>query len=236
MRGGAASSGSGQVADRLSPRRSAPRSRGLPAGSRSRCADDDRRRDVAPCGRICSQNGSRHSSTMDDAVLGVVDDVGELVGVQAQVEGVEDAARERDAEVGLEVRSVVPAQRGDAVAGLNAEVDEHLGQAAGAAGEVGVGVAADQAAVGKARDDFAGAEELFGAAENRRQRQREVHHQAVHGADCMPTGSAASMSREPTTRRVTGSRERQTPESVSCKTGLKRAARSGIECALSTSC
>ena len=75
------------------------------------------------------------------AVVGVVDDVGELVGVEAEVEGVEDAAHERDAEVGLEVRAVVPAERGDAIARPDAEIEQGAGEAAGADGEVAVGVA-----------------------------------------------------------------------------------------------
>ena len=52
----------------------------------------------------------------------------------------EDAAHERDAEVGLEVRAVVPAERGDAVAGADAEAERGR-EASGARGEVGVGVA-----------------------------------------------------------------------------------------------
>ena len=102
----------------------------------------------------------------------MVDDVGELVGVEAEVERVEDAAHERDAEVGLEVRAVVPAERGDAVAGLDAEVEQGPGEAAGAVGEVGEGVAVDRL-VGEAPDDFLAAGRLFGAAEDRRQRQRD---------------------------------------------------------------
>ena len=61
----------------------------------------------------------------------MVDDVGELVGVEAEVERVEDAADERNAEVGLEVLAVVPAEGGDAVAGADAEVGQDTGPAAG---------------------------------------------------------------------------------------------------------
>ena len=42
----------------------------------------------------------------------------------------QDAAGERDAEVGLEVLAVVPAERRDAVAGLDAEVFQRAGEAA----------------------------------------------------------------------------------------------------------
>ena len=81
--------------------------------------------------------------------------------------------------MGLEVRAVVPGERGDAVAGADAEVRERAGEAPRANGPVGVGVAM-QRLVRPARHDFAAAEQLFGATEDRREREREVHHQAVH--------------------------------------------------------
>ena len=43
-------------------------------------------------------------------------DVGDVVGVQAEVQGVRDHAADRHADVGLEVLVVVPAERPDAVA------------------------------------------------------------------------------------------------------------------------
>ena len=131
-----------------------------------------------------SQSGSRLSSTRITPIVGVVDDVGELVGVEAEVERVEHAAHERDAEVGLEVRAVVPAEGGDAVAGRDAEIEQDPREASGAVGEFGAGIAPD-ALVGGPPDDFLAAEERFRAAEDRRQGERVVHHQAVHGADCM---------------------------------------------------
>jgi hypothetical protein len=79
----------------------------------------------------------------DRAVVGMVDDVGELVGVETEVEGMEDAASERNAEVGLEVGPVVPGEGGDAVSRFDAQVDERLGCAARAAGEIGVAAARD---------------------------------------------------------------------------------------------
>src|SRR5262249_53662133 len=84
-----------------------------------------------------------------------------------------------DGEIGLEVRAVVPHQRGDAIAGLNAEGDEGASEAARAVGPVGNRVAVERL-VRIARDDLARTEQLFGAAEDRRQRQRVVHHQTEH--------------------------------------------------------
>ena len=78
------------------------------------------------------------------------------------------------------MRTVVPCQRGDAVAGLDAEIEQRAGEAAGADGEVAVGVAAD-GLVGGAPHDLVARIDRFGAAEDGRQRERVVHHQAVHG-------------------------------------------------------
>ena len=62
--------------------------------------------------------------------------IGELVGVETEVEGMQHTADERDAEVGLEVVVVVPAEGGDAVARGETEVEEDAGKAAGAIGEM----------------------------------------------------------------------------------------------------
>ena len=51
-----------------------------------------------------------------DAILGVVDDVGELVGVQAQVQRVQHRADRRDRQVRLEVLMPRPGERRHAIA------------------------------------------------------------------------------------------------------------------------
>ena len=105
----------------------------------------------------CDLFPQRQQHLVDEhgAVVRVVDDVGELVGVEAEVERVEHAAHQRDAEVGFEVRTVVPAERRDAVAGLDAESMQRAGEAPRADREVGVGVAMDRL-VGSARHDSRG--------------------------------------------------------------------------------
>ena len=76
------------------------------------------------------------------AVAGVRRDVGQVVGMEAQVERVRDHAADRDADVGLEVLVVVPAEGPDAVAVLEAElVAERGGEPPRPRREVGVGVA-----------------------------------------------------------------------------------------------
>ena len=113
-------------------------------------------------------------------VTGMRRDVREVVGMEAEVERVRDHPADRDADVGLEVLVVVPAERPDAVAVLQAElVSQRCGEAACPRRKVGVRVAVP-ALVRKPRDDLAVAEELLAAAEDRRHVQRVVHDQPVH--------------------------------------------------------
>lgn len=91
----------------------------------------------------------------------------------------EHAADEGDAEIGIEVRAVVPAEGGDAVAGRDAEVQEDAGEAPAADGEVGEGVALERR-IGGTPVDLASAAERLRAAEDGREREGVVHHQTVH--------------------------------------------------------
>ena len=57
-----------------------------------------------------------------DPVAGVGSDVGEVVGVEPQVQGVRDEAAGRRADVRLEMLGVVPRERADPVAVAQAEL------------------------------------------------------------------------------------------------------------------
>ena len=94
----------------------------------------------------------------------------------------EDAAREWDAEVGLEVLAVVPGERGDAVARAKAQVPQGAGEPPRARRELGVLVAMKRR-VHETRDDFPPPRHRFRAAEDSVEGQRVVHHQALHEAD-----------------------------------------------------
>ena len=118
-----------------------------------------------------------------DAIVRVVDDEAELVGMEAKVERVKDAAGQWDAEVGLEMLIVVPCERGNPVAGTDPELLQRPRQTPGPRGEVGEGVPVKRP-VRAARDDGPPREDALGVPKDGRQRQREIHHQAVHGADC----------------------------------------------------
>ena len=108
-------------------------------------------------------------------------DVTDVVGMEAQIERVQDEAAARNAEVRLEMLVVVPAQRCNAVAALEAQLTQRHGELLRAARHVRIGVAVERL-VGQAGDDLLLAEVRLRAAQQGRKRQLEVHHQAVHHA------------------------------------------------------
>ena len=67
----------------------------------------------------------------DDLVVAMVDDVRELLGEEPDVERVEHRTHARDREIGLHVLLVVPHERADPIARLEATVDERCGQSLG---------------------------------------------------------------------------------------------------------
>ena len=85
-----------------------------------RVLDDEHVLDLRPAEELLEQ---RQQAAVDDhgPVARVGRDVGEVVRVQAQVQRVQHEAAARDAEVRLVVLVVVPAERRDAVAALEAE-------------------------------------------------------------------------------------------------------------------
>ncbi len=101
--------------------------------------------------------------------------------MQAQVQRVQHEAAARDAEVRLVVLVVVPAERRDPVAALEAELLQRDRELPCAPHRVLVRRAVE-ALVGEPRDDLAVAVVRLRAPQQVRQRQLEVHHQAVHGA------------------------------------------------------
>src|SRR5262249_9370550 len=109
----------------------------------------------------------------------VLRDVRELARVQAEVQRVEHEARARNAEVALEMRVVVPAQRRDAVAALEPEPLERDRELLRAPRQIAVRVAVE-GPVRKPCHDLLVAEVRLGAPEQRRQRQLVLHHLTVH--------------------------------------------------------
>jgi hypothetical protein len=132
----------------------------------------------------------RQQDVVDDeeAVLGVGRDPADLVGREAQVERVHDAAGSRDAEIALEVRVVVPGERRDAIALLQAEALQGGGEPARAPVVLAVAVRS-QRLVGQARDDLVLREQGAGAVEQVIERQRHVHHRRLHGGSPRACGT-----------------------------------------------
>ncbi len=87
-------------------------------------ADDDVVLDGLEGGGELLEDGDERVLDQDHLVLGVVDDVGELLGEEAHVEGVEDGAHAGHGHVDLEVLADVPGEGGDAVALLDAQLVE----------------------------------------------------------------------------------------------------------------
>ncbi len=102
----------------------------------------------------CKLLENRHDRVVDedDAVLGVVDDVGELLGEQADVERVQHRTDARHRHVQLEVALVVPRERANAIALSHAQPLQHAREAIDALAHLPVAGAHD-AGLGE-RDDL----------------------------------------------------------------------------------
>ncbi len=115
-----------------------------------------------------------------DLVLGVVGDVGDMLGCEPRIEGVQHRADAGNAEIELEMAVGVPGDGADPVAELDAQALQRLGYLLGAPGRILVAVAVDRALDG-ARDDLdlgiVGGSEI----DDLRDQQRAVLHQAEHG-------------------------------------------------------
>ena len=106
--------------DRARRRRAAPRSRAVRGRSRSAGMSPLPSSISTRCFRRLERGQQRREQAEqravdeDHLVVGVVDDVGELLGEQPDVERVQHAPRARGGEVQLEVAGGVPGERGDA--------------------------------------------------------------------------------------------------------------------------
>ena len=128
--------GRGQAAPRSRAVRGRCRSAGmspLPSSIITRCFS---RSNVGSSG---ASSAEQRPIDEDHLVVGVVDDVGELLGEQPDVERVQHSAGARRGEVQLEVAGGVPRERGDTTVGRDAEVVEHAAELAGPRRPLAVG-------------------------------------------------------------------------------------------------
>jgi len=113
-------------------------------------------------------------------VLGVVDDVDDLLGKQPRVDGVTHRAHPRDAVIELEVAIAVPGQGADAVARRDAEINQRFGHLLGPQPGVAISVAMD-VALDPSRHDFRVAVVQRGVLDQLLDQERAVLHEAEHG-------------------------------------------------------
>ena len=126
------------------------------------------------------QQRQEHGVGEQVAILGVVHDVGDLIGEQAGIDGVTDGADPGDAVVQLEMPVVVPGERGDALALPDAEpVPKRSGQLLGALAERGIGGAVRRR-IRRAGHHLDCAVARRRVVQNRRDQKRPIHHQAAH--------------------------------------------------------
>jgi hypothetical protein len=111
-----------------------------------------------------------------DLVAGVVDDVGELVAAEADVQGVVGGPHQGGREVRLQVAVVVPAEGGHPVAGADPELAKPAGQAGHPLGPLAVGRPPHPA--GCPRDQRFVREQGPGPLVDGLDGERVVHHQA----------------------------------------------------------
>jgi hypothetical protein len=114
-----------------------------------------------------------------DLVFGMVGDPGDLVGVQARVDGVQHAAAAAHAVVQLQVPVAVPGQRGNAVAEEQLLPVQRIGHLPGTRCDSAPRGAVD-IAFDAARDDLAVAVVALDELDQRRDQKRLVLHQTQH--------------------------------------------------------
>ena len=115
----------------------------------------------------------------EEAIFGVVDDEGDLVGEEPDVHRVQHRAHAGDGEVGGEVVGVVPAEGADDVAVADPEPFEADGQSVGALGDLGVGEGRARAVGGVSGDEAARVDGATVVIDQPRG-QRHRRHRALH--------------------------------------------------------
>jgi hypothetical protein len=125
------------------------------------------------------EQGQHRAVGEDDLVLGVVGDVGELLGEEPHVEGVQDPAGAGGGEVELQVPLAVPAERPHPAVAADAERVQDPAQPAGALRPLRVRRPGHAPRV--VGDDGAVAVVLLDVAEDGVDGQGSVLHEPAHG-------------------------------------------------------
>ncbi len=131
----------------------------------------------------------------DPAVLGMIDDEGDLLLEQAGIDRMQHRTGTRHAVEQLEVMVRVPGQGSQAIAALHAQRRQRLGQPLDPRPGIAVGVAM-QAAVDGARHDLRRAMRGGGMFDDARYQQRRFHDQAAHGGHFRATSRLITSPRD----------------------------------------
>ena len=114
------------------------------------------------------------------AILGVIDDPGDLIGKEPRIDRMVDRADSHDTVPGLDMTPRVPGERGDAITEPNSVLFETLRQAQGARADLGVGGGVKRPLDG-ARDNRPLGVVGCGMVEEAMAKERPVLHQPKHG-------------------------------------------------------
>ncbi len=85
------------------------------------------------------EQGQHHFVDQQDAIFGVLDDESQILGMQPQVEGMQNEPARRCAKIGFEMSLVIPTERSDPVPGLHAQLGQGDCEPAGSADDVAIG-------------------------------------------------------------------------------------------------
>ena len=121
----------------------------------------------------------QHVVDQDHLVIGIADDVSQVLGRKPQVEGMQHRPRRRNAEIGFQMRPMVPHQRADRLATPDAGVLQRLRELARALVDRAV-IAPIQGLVRPARHHLAAGIKRVGVLEQLIQAQGRLHHGGSH--------------------------------------------------------
>jgi hypothetical protein len=125
----------------------------------------------------------------------MVQDPGDLFGMQAWIDGVHHSAHAADPVVKLQVAVAVPGDARHPIAGGDACRTERARQLPGTLLAISVGVAV-HVALDAPRDDLGLAEVSRGVAQDRRHQQGHIHHLAKHCAASPSIGTSRKTTSE----------------------------------------
>ncbi len=100
--------------------------------------DDDQVAKVGQAGPDAFHLGQQAAIDDEDRRLGVVDDIGDLLALEAGVDGAGDGAERPDREVGPDEVGTVEEEEADPISALDAEAGERPGRGADAPSQLGV--------------------------------------------------------------------------------------------------